>query len=188
VSDTRPGGPGGQRATYRGVRWRRDEQGTPAWFNDGLGRWVRWRPGADAPPLPPRWATGDLPAPPDRPVRARWRSPYRIVPVVFTLVVVGIGVYQATKSTPDPVRSEARAAEALLGRCLAQNGTAGGRPRYAPSPVSCRAPYAAVKVFSVLAGTPGGPPCPPATASVQLGTPGVRYPHIECVTAVHPHA
>jgi hypothetical protein len=178
-------GPARQRTLYRGVRWRRSEAGTLAWFNDDLGRWVRWYPGADAPPVPPKWDTGEQrpPASP-RTTRARWRSPYRIVPVVFTLLIVGIGIYQATKSTPDPVRSEAHAAEALRGRCLAQNGTSGGHPRYTPAPVSCQASDAAVKVLSVLPGTPGSPSCPTGTTEVQLSTAGVRYPHIECVTAV----
>jgi hypothetical protein len=40
---------------HRGVRWRRASSGRISWFNDGLGRWVAWSPGADAPPLPPGW-------------------------------------------------------------------------------------------------------------------------------------
>jgi hypothetical protein len=106
------------------------------------------------------------------------------VPVALTVVIVALGVYQATRSRPDPVRSEARAAEALLGRCLAQNGTSAGHPRYAPAPVSCQASDAAVKVVSVLAGTPGAPSCAPGTTSVQLSAAGVHYPHVECVTAL----
>jgi hypothetical protein len=41
---------------YRGVRWRRSpSSGRFSWFNDGLGRWVVWTPGSDAPPLPPEY-------------------------------------------------------------------------------------------------------------------------------------
>ena len=50
---------------HRGVRWRRLQKGRVSWFNDGLGRWVAWSPGSDAPPLPPGWAAppaGDWPA------------------------------------------------------------------------------------------------------------------------------
>jgi hypothetical protein len=53
------GAGGGQRrreeVTYRGIRWRRSVAGTVSWLNDGLGQWVSWYPGADAPPLPPGW-------------------------------------------------------------------------------------------------------------------------------------
>ncbi len=41
---------------HRGVRWKRSQKGRVSWFNDGLGRWVAWSPGSDAPPLPPGWA------------------------------------------------------------------------------------------------------------------------------------
>jgi len=40
---------------HRGVRWKRTAAGRINWFNEGLGRWVAWAPGADAPPLPPGW-------------------------------------------------------------------------------------------------------------------------------------
>jgi hypothetical protein len=40
---------------HRGVRWRRTAAGRLSWFNEGLGRWVAWAPGADAPPVPPGW-------------------------------------------------------------------------------------------------------------------------------------
>ncbi len=172
------------RASYRGVRWRRDDGGTMTWWNDGIERWVRWYPGADAPPLPPRWAAEAAPATPPRLARARWRSPYRLVPVGLALLVVVVGVYQATKDTSDPVAAEARAAEALVGKCLAQDGTAAGHPRYGSRPVPCELPLADVKVRSVLPGTPGSPSCPKGTAAVQLSYIGVRYPHVECVTPV----
>jgi hypothetical protein len=181
VSDTRPTG---RRATYRGVRWRCDDAGTMAWFNDGLERWVRWYPGADAPPLPPRWAAESAPPPPPRLQRPRWRSPYRLVPIALVIFVIVIGVYQATKATSNPVRAEAKAAEALVGKCLAQDGTAAGHPTYKASPVPCELPFATVKVVTIRPGAPGSPACPAATTPVLLPALGVRYPHIECVTPV----
>jgi hypothetical protein len=181
VSDARPAG---RRATYRGVRWRRDESGTTAWFNEGIKRWVRWYPGADAPPLPPRWAKDAAPAP-ARPTRPRWRSPYRVVPIVLIVFVVAAGIYQATRSVQNPVASEARAAQALVGKCLTRIGTAAGKPTYQARPVPCELPLADVKVVSVLPGVPGSPSCPASTTAVHLKTLGVRYPHVECVTPVH---
>ena len=48
---------------HRGVRWRRTPAGRISWFNDGLGRWVTWSPGSDAPPVPAGWGGdgGDAP-------------------------------------------------------------------------------------------------------------------------------
>jgi hypothetical protein len=103
------------------------------------------------------------------------------VPIVLVLLVVGVGVYQATKTTDDPVGAETKAAEALVGRCLARNGTFDGQPQYKSAPVPCELPVAAVKVVSVHPGTPGSPSCPKGTTAVQLRTVGVRYPHVECV-------
>jgi hypothetical protein len=181
VSQVRPSR---SRATYRGVRWRRDETGTMAWHNDGIGRWVRWYPGADAPPLPPRWQAEHAPPVPPRLARPAWRSPYRIVPVVLVTLVVVIGVYQATRATSDPVAREAATAQHLVGRCLAQDGTAGGHPKYKPAPVPCALPIAAVEVRSIRPGVPGSPACPTGTTPVQIPTIGVRYPHVLCVSPV----
>ena len=172
-----------QRATYRGVRWRRDVDGTIGWYNDGIGRWVRWWPGSDAPPVPPRWADAVVGRPSMG--RPRWRSPYRIVPVVLVVAVVVVGVVQALRSQSNPVKAETRTAEKLVGKCLAANGTQGGHTAYKSTPVPCSLPVADVKVVKVLPGTPGGPRCPEGTMAVQLAYPGVRYPHVECVTRVH---
>ena len=169
------------RATYRGVRWRRDAAGTTAWFNDGIKRWVRWYPGADAPPLPPRWAAESAPPPP-RLVRPGWRSPYRIVPLVLLAFILVIGTYQALRTTSDPAATEAKAAQALVGRCLASDGELGGHPLYRPRPVPCSGPVAAVEVRAVRPGTPGGPACPQGTTPTQIPTVGVRYPHTLCLT------
>jgi hypothetical protein len=178
--------PGGHRATYRGVRWRRDAAGTMAWFNDGIKRWVRWYPGADAPPLPPRWEAETAPPLPPRLNRPAWRSPYRLVPVALVIVVIVLGVYQATKTTSDPIAAETRTAEALVGKCLAQDGISGGHPKYLSRPVPCALPTADVKVESIRSGVPGRPTCPAGTTPVQLPALGVRYPHVECVLPVRP--
>ncbi|HYA45182.1 MAG TPA: hypothetical protein VED59_06225, partial [Acidimicrobiales bacterium] len=45
----------GEEVAHRGISWRRSQSGRIAWYNEGLARWVRWHPGADAPPLPPDW-------------------------------------------------------------------------------------------------------------------------------------
>jgi len=166
------------------VSWRRNPDGAVGWYNEGQDRWVRWRPGGDAPPLPPRWVSEGLAVPPPRVSRARWRSPYRLVPIVLVVGVCVIGILQATRSNPNPVASEKAAAAKLVGRCLSQKGTAEGHPAYSSSPVSCELPVAAVKVVEVLSGTPGSPRCPAAMTAVRLTYPGVRYPHVECVTAV----
>jgi hypothetical protein len=44
-----------EETVHRGVRWKRTAAGRISWFNEGLGRWVAWSPGADAPPQPPGW-------------------------------------------------------------------------------------------------------------------------------------
>lgn len=46
---------------HRGVRWRRSVGGTITWLNEGLGQWVTWYPGSDAPPVPPGWVPEDEP-------------------------------------------------------------------------------------------------------------------------------
>lgn len=181
-----PGGnpPGGRRATYRGVRWRWERDGTVAWYNEGLGRWVRWRPGGDAPPVPPRWADEGLPPPPPRLARAKWRSPYRIVPVVLAVAVVGIGAYQALRSSGSAARNEAKATEALLGHCLARTGGTDARPTYGTTAVPCTSKDAAVRVVAVLPGAATPPRCPAGSTPLARPYPGVRYPHVECVRPV----
>ncbi len=176
---------GSQRATYRGVRWRR-EAGQIAWFNEGRDRWIRWYPGADAPPLPPRWAA-DAPAvaAPTGIVRPGWRTPYRLVPIVLIVAAVTVGIVQALRTGPtNPVTAEAKAAAALDGRCLRTNGTRNGHPTYAATGVDCTAADAAVRVTEVLPGTPSAPTCPTATTPVRLAYVGVEYPHVLCVAPV----
>jgi hypothetical protein len=183
ASPEAPPPPGAQRATYRGVRWQRNPDAAVGWYKEDLEKWVRWRPKAGHPPPPPRWVAEGIPAPAVS-SRPRWRSPYRIVPIVLVIAVCVIGVLQATKSTTNPVASEKAAAEKLVGKCLAEKGTDQGHPAYSPSPVPCELPVADVKVKEVLPGMPGSPRCPAGTTAVQLSYRGVRYPHVECVEPV----
>jgi hypothetical protein len=173
--------------THRGVRWQRNSYGRLRWYNDDGQRWVLWRPGQDAPPLPPGWGSGSGPLGTplrDRRARAKWRSPYRLVPVGLAVLILALGVVQAVRERPSPTKAEAAAAEKLLGKCLESNGTFDGKPRYEASPVSCTSPHATVKVISVLPGTPGAPNCPAGATAVRLAYPDVKYLHRECVKPV----
>lgn len=174
-----------QEVTHRGVRWRRSAGGGIAWHDGSAenGRWLRWHPGADAPPPPPGWGpagarAGGLQRPP-------WRSRWRVFPIVLVSVAVIIAVVQALRPVGNPVVAEAAASAKLAGKCLARNGSAGGHPKYSATPVACSAPPASVKVVAVLPSTPGGPACPEGATAVELGYLGVRYPHIECTRPVH---
>ncbi|MGH8917217.1 MAG: LppU/SCO3897 family protein [Actinomycetes bacterium] len=165
--------------THRGVRWHRDVTGRVRWFNDDLNQWVRYRPGDDAPPRPGGWD----PTPATAITRSRpgWRSPYRIVPLAILAFILIVGLLQAL-APGNQTGAEAKAAQAMLGKCLVVSGSAGGHPVYKTKPVTCGSRGASVKVVSVLPGTPGAPPCPAGTTGVSLAYAGVRYPHLECVT------
>lgn len=139
-----------------------------------------WHPGDDAPPRPEGWEPAGAPARSSA-SRPSFRSPYRLVPIVITLAIIGYGVIQATQGSGGQTAAEAKAATKLVGRCLVTNGTANGHPRYSAKPVACADPRASVRVVRVLAGTPGAPGCPPGTTPLALPYPGVRYPHVECV-------
>ena len=185
---TQPGAGRGRAATtYRGVRWERNTAGRLRWHNDDADRWVLWRPGQDAPPLPPQWAKGVDPIGTplrDRRARKGWRSPYRLAPVVLVVAVIIIAIVQASRGGtpgPSPAAVEKAAAEKLLDKCLVAEGTAGGQPRIGAEPVSCTSPQASVKVVKVLPGTPGSPSCPTGTSTVRLDYPGVAHPHQLCV-------
>jgi hypothetical protein len=211
VASSRGNGSVGDVATHetvhRGVRWRRDPAGRISWFNDGLGRWVTWSPGADAPPLPPGWggsrdsrregeaARAQRTAPPARvrttPTdamsrRPSMRSPYRLVPLFITAFIVAIAVWQATRPAAHASKADIAAAEALTGDCLARNGGTATSPVYSPVPVSCTAGDASVKVVAVLVPGPGRPaPCPPGSLVVQVLEPNVVGEPSECVLALH---
>jgi hypothetical protein len=181
---------GSESTTHRGVPWRRDGEGHISFYDTDGQRWVAWGPGVDAPPLPPEWgaagrssgAAANEPAVrPGRPVRAGWTSRWRLLPLILVIVAVIIAVAQALQSSGTSASKEASAAAALEGRCLVQDGTAGGHPRYSAKPVDCSSPRAAVKVVAVVSSTPGSPFCPAGSTGVTLAYPGVRYPHILCV-------
>ena len=166
-----------QSAVHRGVHWYRAERGRVSFYDTDGERWVPWASGVDAPPRPPGWGGGL--------VRPHWTTGWRLVPVVLTVVVVVIAVLQALRPSGNQVEKEAKASAALLGKCLAQNGTALGHPKYSSTPVSCESRTATVKVVKVLPSTPGSPLCPAATTGVELPYAGVKFLHIECVQPVH---
>ncbi|MGH9122575.1 MAG: LppU/SCO3897 family protein [Acidimicrobiales bacterium] len=165
--------------SYRGISWQRTPKGRITWYDDDQRQWRIWRPGGDAPPLPPDWAP-DAAGPPPRVARAGWTSPYRLVPLVLAVVVIILGIVVATSGSGAAKAAETKAAEALLGKCLPQNGTFQGHPRYGDTAVTCSSPAARVKIVQVLPGTPGSPQCPSDTTRLQLGYAGVQYPHQEC--------
>jgi hypothetical protein len=194
---------------HRGVRWRRASSGRISWFNDGLGRWVTWSPGADAPPLPPGWGedrdgetvpAGGGPssttkgqtakaqtAPTDAMARRpSMRSPYRLAPLLIVLFIVALAVWQATRPATHASKADIAAAEALKGDCLAQDGGTAKSPVYSANPVSCSAGKASVRVVAVLVpGTDGSVSCPQGSLVVQVLEPNVVGEPSECVLAVH---
>ncbi len=201
--DEQGGEAGGEELAHRGVRWRRSSAGVLSWFNEGLGYWVQWEPGADAPPLPPAWAgvastepvAGGEGGPAEgvaevgghRPnameARPSMRSPYRVVPILVAAFIVAVAAWQATRPPRHAGPADIAAAQALKGQCLAQTGGTPSSPRYSPSPVPCTQPNAAVKVVSVL--VPGHPsPCPADGLVVQVLQPGVVGEPSECVVPV----
>jgi hypothetical protein len=174
------GQPSGKAAetTYRGIRWRRDARGRSRFFDADRQRWVAWGTRVDAPPLPPGWGTEAI-------ARPSWRTPWRIVPVVLIVVALVIAVTQALDSgRGNQVTKETKASAALLGRCLQQDGTLAGHPKYLPKSVSCTSAQADAKVVAVLTSTPGSPLCPSDTVGMELPY-DVPHPHIECVQPLH---
>jgi hypothetical protein len=159
--------------THRGVEWRREADGSLHFHDSDRGLWVKWAPGADAPPLPPDWA-------PKRVARAGWRTKWRLIPVVITVAAVTIAVVQVLKPAGNQSAKETSTAEAMLGKCLHQHSGF-------LSPVACTSPEATFKVVQVVPTTPGSPQCPRGTTPVQLAVyAGVRYPHKECMQPLHP--
>jgi hypothetical protein len=170
-------GPEGERAEHKGIHWWRDRNGKVSFYDPNTDQWVRWTAGGDSPPLPPKWQMLGVPT---RVTRPGWRSPGRIVPLVVVAAAVIFGIYQALAPSGSSASNEAKAAEALRGKCLAKNGNGG----FNATPVPCTDPKAAVKVVSVIPSTPGSPACPPGTTGVELYYVGVQYLHVECTVAV----
>ena len=165
-----------EETTHRGVPWYRDDHGNVSFYDADGGEWVRWSAGADAPPLPPKWQLLGVAT---RVTRPGWRSPWRIVPVVIVVGAVLVALFQVTSPSPDRSGAEARAANALLGKCLSKNGSG-----FSSHPVPCKSAKAAVKVVKVEASTDPTATCPAGTTGVELFYPGVTHLHIECVAPV----
>ena len=139
----------------------------------------------DAPPPPPGWEPANTTSPgPGRPLRPGWRTPWRWVPLAVTVLVVVVAVVQVLKPSGNNVKKEAEATAALLGKCLAQTGTAEGHPKYSANPVPCTSASASVKVVQVVPSTPGSPACPTGTAGFERLYEGVQYPHILCLESL----
>ena len=176
------GAEGGEEVTHRGIRWRR-ARGRLAWWDEDGQRWVQWRPGRDAPPRPPDWDVRSSAGPGGRP---RWRSPYRLVPVILVVAAVVIALIQVFHPSTSAVKAEAAAAAKLNGQCLHSDGTFNGLPRYSATPVACDSAQATVKVVAVVATGPGEPgTCPAGSSGLQLGYAGVAHPHLICLRPQH---
>ncbi len=170
-----------EETTHRGVRWQRNDDGRLRFYDADGERWVTWAPGVDAPPLPPEWGSPSRAAGLQRPpLLSRWR----LIPIVLVVVVLVIAVVQALRPSGSQAHKEAKATAALLGKCLAQDGTSGGHPKYSATPVPCDAPNAAVRVVEVVPSTPGSSLCPASSVGVELPYPGVRYLHVLCIEPV----
>jgi hypothetical protein len=172
-----------EETTHRGVTWQRDERGRLRFYDADGQRWVSWRPGVDAPPLPPGWG-GPARGPVGGVRRPPWRSRWRLIPLALTVLVIAVALAQVLEPSGKQVGKEAAATAALLGKCLAQHGTAEGHPKYSATPVPCRSPTAAVRVTKVVPSTPGSPLCGGGTIGVELPFAGVAHPHILCIQTV----
>jgi hypothetical protein len=168
---------GAEETVHRGIRWQRSENGSIRFYDPDGEKWVDWSPGVDAPPRPPGWGLS-------RPARPGWRTPWRLIPVVVTVIVVIIALVQVLRPSSHAAKDEAAATAAMLGKCLSQNGTENGHPRFSPTPVPCSSPSAAVKVVQVVPSNPGSPVCPAGTTGYEQLYPGVQYPHILCLQTV----
>lgn len=214
----RPGATAGPRrrrleVEYRGVRWRKSVGGTVTWLNEGLGRWVTWYPGSDAPPLPPGWqleedlapaaadvagavpgpgavhSTGALPAAAGPVERKAMRSPFRVAPVVIVVMIVVLAIWQATQSPVKATPQDIATAKSLQGKCLARAGGTASSPKLSATPVSCASPSAAVKVVAVVVphAKTGPRACPAGAGLVQVLNPGIMDEPVECVEPVKRH-
>ena len=179
---------GVEEVTHRGVRWQRNGAGNIRFYNADGERWVAWRPGVDAPPLPSGWGEPDQHRPTAGAGRAGWRSRWRLFPLALTALIVAIAVAQGLRPSSSQAHKEATQTAGLLGKCLAQNGTAGGHPKYSSKAVACNSPTASVRVVKVVPSTPGSPACPGGTTSVEVAYAGVSYPHILCIEPLSPRA
>lgn len=165
---------------FRGVHWHRSRSGVMFYDRDSE-KWVVWAPGVDAPPLPPRWQLLGVPTKVSRPA---WRSPWRLIPTLLVVAAVLYAVYQGVAPSANQSASQAKQAQALVGKCLVANGTFDGHPRYSATPVSCSSAKAAAKVVSAIPSYPPGQLCPPGTVGVEIADLGAVHPYVECIRAL----
>jgi len=118
--------------------------------------------------------------------RPPMRSPYRLVPLLVVAFIVAIALWQATRPANSASKADIAAAQTLKGQCLARSGGTARAPNYSPTPVSCTAAAASVKVVAVLVPGPAHTgPCPRGSAVVQVVEPNVRGEPSECVLPVN---
>jgi hypothetical protein len=117
--------------------------------------------------------------------RPSMRSPFRLAPVLITVLIVAVAVWQATRPAAHATKADIAAAEALNGQCLARDGGTAKSPAFAPAPVSCAGADASVKVVAVLVpGSSRSVPCPQGSLVVQVLEPNVVGEPSECVLAL----
>ena len=162
---------------HRGVHWHRDSAGV-MFYDQDSNRWVRWAAGVDAPPLPPRWQLLGVPT---KVSRQAWRTPWRLLPVVLVVAATIYAVYQGIAPGNNQAAQQAKQAQALVGKCLAANGTFAGHPRYSATPVACSASNASAKVVSAIASYPPGQTCPAGAFGVEIANLGAAHPYIDCI-------
>ena len=200
---------------YRGVRWRRSaSSGRVTWFNEGLGRWVVWAPGSDAPPLPPEYASygpsgppgpasrGPAAAPPatlrppraadavagGKPVNAMSRRKPMTSP--YRLVPMLVAVLVVAVALWQATRPPARATQADIAAAQALKGQCLRRQ----SGTQAAPAYAATPVSCQSAGAsvkvvavlvPSRPgSCPAGSAVVQVVQAGVAGEPSECILPI----
>jgi hypothetical protein len=118
--------------------------------------------------------------------RPSMRSPYRIVPIIIVVVVIGLAVYQSTRSPNKATTQDIAAALALKGRCLEKHGGTAQYPDYSPTPLSCSAPKAVVKVVEVVIPGPKAA-CPTDTLAVRVIGNALTGEPIECLAELPKH-
>lgn len=112
-------------------------------------------------------------------------SPYRLVPIIVAVLIVGAGVYQATRPPTRASAAEVAAAEALKGRCLARQGGTSGAPVYSTAPVGCGTSAAAVRVVAVrVQGAGRSVVCPRGSTVAQVLKAGVVGEPFECLAGL----
>jgi hypothetical protein len=118
--------------------------------------------------------------------RPSMRSPYRIVPIIIVVVVIGLAVYQSTRSPNKATTQDIAAAMALKGRCLEKHGGTAQYPDYSPTPLSCSAPKAVVKVVEVVIPSAKAA-CPTGTLAFRVIGSALAGEPIECLAALPKH-